>query len=112
MLAAMSRDERIARNEAAARRINEQLEDAHDETPSRRYARMVCECGQAACEEVIAITPGEYEQVRSNPRQFAVSPQHVASDVERVVDETDRFAVVTKRGGTPAEVVVEDDPRA
>jgi 5-bromo-4-chloroindolyl phosphate hydrolysis protein len=111
MLAGMSRDERGAQNEAAARRINEQLEDAHDETPSPRYARIVCECGQAACEEVIAITPEEYEQVRSNPRQFVVARQHVVADVERVVDETDRFAVVTKRGGTPAEVAVEEDPR-
>jgi hypothetical protein len=34
------------------------------------------------------------------------------ADVEVVVDENDRFVVVAKRGGTPAEVVEQKDPRS
>jgi hypothetical protein len=34
----------------------------------------------------------------------------VTADVERVVSETDRYAVVAKRQGTPAAVAVEKDP--
>jgi hypothetical protein len=60
---------------------------------------------------VIAITTDEYEQVRSDPRQFAVMRDHVMGNVERVVYETDRFVVVAKREGTPAEVATEEDPR-
>ena len=36
---------------------------------------------------------------------------HVMRDVEQVVEETDRFAVVAKREGTPAEVAIAEDPR-
>jgi len=34
------------------------------------------------------------------------------ADVEEVVEETDRFVVVAKREGTPAEVASEEDPRS
>ena len=33
------------------------------------------------------------------------------ADVERVVYETDRFVVVGKREGTPAQLAVSEDPR-
>jgi hypothetical protein len=32
-------------------------------------------------------------------------------DVEVIVEETDRFVVVRKREGTPAEIAEEEDPR-
>jgi hypothetical protein len=106
-----SREERLARNEAAAREINEGIEDAHEGEPSDRYIRMVCECGRDDCDRLVAITTSEYEQIRSDPVQFAVVQDHVIEDVERVVYETDRFLVVAKREGTPAAVAIEEDPR-
>jgi hypothetical protein len=106
------RDERVARNEATSREINESIEDVHGEASPARYVRMVCECGQDSCDRLIAITIPEYERARSDGRQFAVARDHVMADVERVVDETDRFVVVAKREGTPAEVASEEDPRA
>jgi hypothetical protein len=105
------REERVANNEAAARDINEQIEAAHEDSPPSRYVRMVCECGHATCERVVAITPDEYAQLRSDPRRFAVVREHVLTDMERVVAETDRFVVVTKREGVPADVAIEEDPR-
>ncbi len=106
------REERVARNEATSREINEGIEEAHEATPSDRYIRMVCECGLDSCDRLIAITVAEYERVRSEPTHFAVVADHVRSDVEVVVEETDRFATVAKREGTAAEVAVEEDPRA
>ena len=106
-----NREERLARNEASARDINERLEEAHPTEPGK-YVRMVCECGRDVCERVIAITTQEYEQIRSDPIQFVVVREHVIGDVERIVFETDRFAVVAKREGIPAEVAVQEDPRA
>jgi hypothetical protein len=35
----------------------------------------------------------------------------VIADLEQLVAETDRYAVVAKREGTPAQVAVEEDPR-
>lgn len=104
------RAERLARNEAAARDINERLETAHPTEPGK-YIRMVCECGRDACDRVVAITPQEYEQIRNDPIQFVVVHDHVVGDIERVLFETDRFVVVAKREGVPAEIAVQEDPR-
>jgi len=105
------REERVARNESTSREINEQLEEAHRIDSPGGYIRMVCECGQETCDRMIAITTSEYEQIRGDPRQFAVMRDHVRADMERVVYETDRFVVVAKMEGTPAEVAIEEDPR-
>lgn len=105
------RKERQALNEAAARDINERLEEAHPTEPGK-FIRMVCECGREVCDRVIAITPAEYEEIRSDAVQFVVVRDHVIGDIERVILETDRFAVVAKREGIPAEVAIQEDPRA
>ena len=91
------REERVARNESTSREINERLEEAHDRDSPGAYIRMVCECGQDACDRMIAITTAEYERIRSDPRQFAVMRDHVLPDMERVVSETEvggRVAIV------------------
>lgn len=107
-----TREERVARNEAVSREINEGLEQAHADEPPDRYLRMYCECGQSGCEGMIAITISEYEQVRSDPVCFAVLREHLIPDIERVVEETDRFVVIAKREGTPAQVARKEDPRS
>ncbi|HYV02461.1 MAG TPA: hypothetical protein VEM93_09060 [Actinomycetota bacterium] len=106
-----NREERVARNEAASREINEEIDEAHQETPPGRHIRMLCECGHETCDRTVAITPAEYERVRSDARQFVVMRDHVMEEVERVVSDTDRFVVVTKREGSPAEVATDTDPR-
>jgi hypothetical protein len=106
-----SREERGARNESTTREINEDIEQAHQAASTPDHVRMVCECGRLECDRVIAITIAEYESVRADPRRFVVARDHVIADVERVVAETDRYAVVAKRQGTPAAVAIEEDPR-
>lgn len=106
-----SQEERVARNESTTREINEGIEQAHQTASTPDHVRIVCECGRLECDRVIAITIAEYESVRADPRQFAVVRDHVMADVERVVAETDRYAVVAKRPGTPAAVAIQEDPR-
>ena len=106
-----SREERVARNESTTREINEGIEQAHQAASTPDHVRIVCECGCLECGRVIAMTLAEYESVRADPRQFAVTRDHVLADVEQVVAETDRYSVVAKREGTPAAVAVEEDPR-
>lgn len=107
-----SREGRVARNESTSREINEGIQEAHENAEPDQQIRMLCECGHDSCERVIAITMQEYEQVRSDPRRFAVVKEHVIADVEDVVDETDRFLVVMKREGTSADVAEDLDPRS
>ena len=57
------------------------------------------------------ITMDEYLLVRSDLRQFAIVPDHFIGDVERIVYENDRFAVVAKREGMPADVARDENPR-
>ncbi len=105
------REERVARNEATSREINEGIEQGHRGAVPTDHVRMVCECGLEDCDRLVAISIAEYEQVRSDPRQFAVVRDHIKEDMEQVVSETDRFVVVQKREGTPAKVATEEDPR-
>jgi hypothetical protein len=107
-----SREERMALNEAASREINEEIEQVHQDDPPGRRMTIACECALKTCDEVIEITMAEYQDVRSDPRQFAIVPEHFIGDIERIVFENDRFAVVAKRAGTPADVVTETDPRS
>jgi hypothetical protein len=108
-----SREERLARNEARSREINEALEFGPAAAAVRdRFMRMVCECGNPSCDLPIAITVLEYERVRSDPVRFAVVRDHVIGDIEVVVEENDRFVVVAKREGEPATVATEEDPRS
>jgi hypothetical protein len=105
------RDERLARNEATARDINEGIEASKAGDDANDTVRMVCECGRLECDRVLAISIAEYERVRRDPQTFAVVKDHVMPDVEEIVEETDRFVVVGKREGAPAEIAEEQDPR-
>jgi hypothetical protein len=104
------REERVARNEVAAREINEAIEEA-DTRPANSFIHVLCECGLEDCQRVLAISRPAYERVRSDPRQFVILPSHLISEVEDVVQESDGFLVVRKRGGTPEDIAVRTDPR-
>ena len=106
-----SRDERMARNEAASREINEEIEEAYQGEPPANRLDIVCECALKMCDRSIDITMAEYRMVRSDLRQFAIVPEHLATAIERIVYETDRFAVVAKREGTPADVARDENQR-
>jgi len=106
-----SREERMALNEAASREFNEEIEEVYEGEPPSNRLDIVCECALRMCERTIDITMAEYQDVRSDPRQFAIVPDHFIGDIERIVFENDRFAVVAKREGTPADVARDQDPR-
>ena len=105
------RETRVAKNEATSREMNEQIEQAHSRSPDD-YFRIICECGRSECTRVIAIGVGEYEEVRSDARDFAVVRTHLMPDVEKVVRDEERFTVVRKREGTAARIAEERDPRS
>ena len=94
-----SRVERIGRNEARFRDINERLEQGLRQVPDTpEVLEFVCECGDRNCHAHVQLTLAEYEDVRRDSRHFAVVPGHVALDTERVVASDDRYEVVEKFG--------------
>jgi hypothetical protein len=96
----MSREERIAENEAFCRDLNERkaewLEDG------LQVAGFRCECWRLDCGVRLELSRREWQEVRSQPERFAVAPGHTAIDVEPgvedVVKEYEHFWIVQKRG--------------
>ena len=107
-----SRDERIGLNEAVFREVNERIEDlAETFGMTSEPLDLVCECGDANCVRRIAMSRGEYEQLRSDANHFAVHPGHEIPDVENVVARRKGYDVVSKSEGIPAQIAEQTDPR-
>jgi glutathionylspermidine synthase len=93
------RKERIAKNEAQFRTINEQLEAGLRQVRhAPELQEFVCECGNRTCEQLVALSFEEFEAVRGDSRRFAVVPGHGLPEAERVVESNDRYDVVEKLG--------------
>jgi hypothetical protein len=106
------RGARLAANEARFREINERVERDLEPLADSRHERLpfVCECARPDCAATITLSLAEYERVRSDARRFVVLPGHELSDIEDVVQVTDRYAVVRKHPET-WELVESADPR-
>jgi hypothetical protein len=93
----MSREERIAYNEAWCRDLNERK--AEWVRSGDLAAGFRCECSQMTCGARMQLSEREWEEVRSQDNRFAVAPGHsAADDVEQVVKEYPHFWIVEKRG--------------
>jgi hypothetical protein len=108
----MSREERVARNEALFREVNERIRQVNEDAPAAAETSFVCECGDPECTVPVSLTLVEYEEVRSDPTHFAVLPGHVVADVEVVIARNDRFAVVRKNEPQAARIAVRENPRS
>ena len=80
------RKERIARNEANARDLNDRF----------GLGFFTCECGDPDCHKVIRVPREVYSSVRADDRRFLVCPGHGIPEMEEVVIERDDWAVVRK----------------
>jgi hypothetical protein len=91
------RSARLAKNEAIFRAGNESIDKVVG--GKSENVPYLCECGEKSCLARVALTPAEYEAVRSHPARFFVVPGHedlTAGEV--VVEQYDRFTVVEKQG--------------
>jgi hypothetical protein len=96
----MGIEARAARNEALYREVNERISElmATFRVPDDELVGFLCECDAGECQATVSLSLTEYRAVRAHPRHFALVGSHVDRRVERVVRETDRFAVVEKEG--------------
>ena len=94
------RGKRLAQNEDRFRDANERLERAVAEGGTANGGRVefLCECADRDCTASISLTLAEYRRVRSDSTWFAVRPGHQQRDVEDVVDRSDEYLIVAKRG--------------
>ena len=100
--------QRVAMNEATFRKVNEGMEVGQDPSGLLTF---VCECGRLGCAKLIQLTREEYEDVRKDPRRFAILDGHEILETEEIVERHDRYIVVEKSGDPEAEVVENTDPR-
>jgi hypothetical protein len=80
------RKERLARNEAHARDLNERF----------GLGRFVCECGNVQCYEIIRVPLDIYKSIRTDDRRFLIKPGHAVPQMEDLVVERSGWAVVRK----------------
>ena len=107
-----AQEERLARNEAFFREVNERIEDTATRLASRddEEWEYLCECGDPNCTERVKLTRAEYKVVRSDPRRFVLAPGHVDAQIEHVV-RADAERVVVEKNGLAGIVATQLDPR-
>ena len=105
-------EDRMAKNEALFRYVNESVKELAKDNPSPlETVDFLCECDDVSCLEAVPMRPERYELVRSNPVHFLVARGHENREIERVVGEHDGFFVVEKLPGEQ-EIAREMDPRS
>ena len=100
MVVDLEQKERIARNEATARELNERL----------GLGTFMCECGDLGCTRIVRMPHELYDSIRADSLRFFVLPGHEVPEAEEVVVRREDFLVVRKRDDV-AGIVTERDPR-
>jgi hypothetical protein len=104
--------EREVRNELRSRDRNEWIETASTGYEAiRPIEAYVCECSFGGCTSILALTRSEYEGVRAHGTHFAIAVNHENPEIDRVVSENDRFAIVEKFLEMGRKLALETDPR-
>ncbi len=73
----VSRDERIAENQATVRAGNEAIygwPDSREQARRGAKLRFLCECASPRCVAELRLTAREYEAVRASSRRFMLTP--------------------------------------
>ncbi len=94
-----ARRRRIVENEKTYREINETVRSHSDRVPLEGSLRIFCECGDRYCAEPLKVAREEYEGIREHERRFAVAPEHVFPEAERVLDRRETYWLVEKFEG-------------
>ena len=101
--------ERKAANESAFRNLNESIEATREELAlTEGRTPYLCECDDPRCTQTVRLAMGEYESVRTHPRQFVVAPDH--DPAAAIVLKGEGFTIVEKTG-EEGHLVEQQDPR-
>jgi hypothetical protein len=107
-----ARAERLARNEALFRELNEQVEFVAGSLQNGGdIFEFFCECSDIDCTLRLPIPLPVYEEVRTDPTLFVVALTHDRPEIEEVVRRADGYQIVRKQGEA-AQVAATNDPRS
>jgi hypothetical protein len=108
-------EERVGRNEALFREVNERIRDVSNTFASvsgSSAVEFVCECSRTECHASVQLELADYERIREHPARFLVAVGHLwTPEAERVVEENESFWVVEKVGDA-AGAAEDADPRS
>jgi hypothetical protein len=109
------RERRVVENESRFRLVNERIrsmlsggESEHDD--ATEGVVVVCECGYADCTQAINVPLAAYEWTRAASSRFVIAPSHELPEFERVLRDTDGYAIVEKVGDAKR-LAADADPR-
>ena len=105
-------EERIARNDAIFRAVNERIRDVAEEQEMTERVPFICECATEDCTQIVQLSLEEYESIRQDSTHFlnALGHEVAARGAGTVVHENERYVVVQKKGAA-TEGVRHLDPR-
>jgi hypothetical protein len=104
------RKRRIAENEAIFRTVNDEIRGVTATLASTAETiGVICECGTSSCTDQIDVGLADYARVRSDSTLFLTKPGHDFPETETVVEKSERFWVVQKHPGGPAEIAKATD---
>ncbi len=109
----ITREERIASNQAALRTADEGVygwPETREKARRGEKLQLLCECARRACAAEVRLTAAEYEAVRADARRFVLAPGHNLPEAENVVERFDGYLVVEKNEMVK-ELVERTDPR-
>ena len=105
-------DERRILNEIAFKVRNEaQVNRIIDERSSNggfadfQESLFQCECDDSACTELINISLEEYTRSHTHLMRFIVIPEHIQTDIEKVIETFSNYAIVHKFFPDKSEVI-------
>ena len=110
-----ARDERIARNEALLREVNDRIHDVGGRfqvLAGNGELGFRCECGRPECDAFVQLTVSDYERVRSDNDRFVVVPGHEDAAIERIVERSTGYLVVDKRPEAEPFVGADGEPNS
>lgn len=105
--------EKEAWNEAVFREMNEWTVDDRDsgKKSDQTADTYLCECSDSRCTDPITLTRPEYEAVRAVAVHFAIALNHENPEIDTVISENERYAVVGKFDTLGSRIARETDPR-
>jgi hypothetical protein len=93
------REERLARNEAFFRSINERIRDAAGvQGRDGHIYEFICECSDPSCVERVSMSTADYERIRSEGNHFVLAAGHDVASIEQVIAANADHVVVEKVG--------------
>ena len=89
--------ERNARTQVLYREVNDRIHALHESFATAPSAHFMCECGRA-CNLRVELAAADYARVRDVSTYFLVTRDHLASEVDRVVEAHDSWLLVEALG--------------